>query len=95
MRGVSRIKESDSSLLMVDFLYLVINVLPIMQWMGGNWLWGHAMSRLGFDYSSAQIGSQSNESFKDSKGDQKAIRSGFHHKVSTTKNKPFVLKNAY
>jgi RHS repeat-associated protein len=62
---------------------------------GGNWLWGHAMNRLGFDYSSAQIGSQSNESFKDSKGDQKAIRSGFHHKVSTTKNKPFVLKNAY
>lgn len=62
---------------------------------GGNWLWGHAMSRLGFDYSSAQIGSQSNESFKNPKGDQKAIRSGFHHKVSTTKNKPFVLKNAY
>jgi RHS repeat-associated protein len=61
---------------------------------GGNWLWGQGMSRLGFDYSSAQIGSQSNESFKDSKADQRAIRSGFHHKVGTTKSKSFVLKNA-
>jgi hypothetical protein len=60
---------------------------------GGNWLWGQAMKRLGFDYSSAKAGSEGNENFKDSQGDQRAIRTGFHYTVGSTQTKPFVLTN--
>ncbi len=49
----------------------------------GNYLWGHAMKRLGFSYSSAKTGSQTNEMGKDSDADQRAIKSGFFHEVST------------
>jgi hypothetical protein len=49
----------------------------------GNYLWGQAMKRLGFDYSTARTASQTNEKYKDSQADQRAIKSGFHHEVST------------
>lgn len=60
---------------------------------GGNWLWGQGMKRMGFDYSTAKFSSQANEWFKDSKGDQRAIRKGFHYTVKTNKSATFNLKN--
>ncbi len=50
---------------------------------GGNFLWGHAMKRLGFNYSTARMGAQANEWFKDSPADQKAIRQGYFYNVGT------------
>lgn len=50
----------------------------------GQFLWGQAMNRLGFDYSNAKIGSQSfARTFEfawDTSADQKAIREGFHYR---------------
>jgi hypothetical protein len=62
---------------------------------GGNWLWGQAMHRLGFSYSSAKLGSEGNEGFHDAKGDQRAIASGFHYATLNATRTPFKLKNAY
>jgi hypothetical protein len=62
----------------------------------GNWMWGKAMNVLGFDYSTAQFGSEANEKFKDASGDQRAIRSGFHFKLTTTKaSSGFTVTNGY
>jgi len=60
---------------------------------GGNWLWGQAMKVMGFDYSSAKLGSEGNEGFKDAKADQEAIRSGYHHEVQNKALKIFVNTN--
>ena len=60
---------------------------------GGNWLWGQGMKRLGFDYSSAQLASQANEKFKDSKADQRAIVTGYHYVVKANNAVTFTLKN--
>ena len=50
----------------------------------GQFMWGQAMGRLGFDYSSAKIGSElfarGFEFSWDATADQKAIREGFHYK---------------
>lgn len=51
----------------------------------GNFLWGNAMNRLGFDYSTALFGSQYNEDFQDAKGDQQAIKTGYHYKTKKQK----------
>ncbi len=51
----------------------------------GQFLWDNAMQRLGFSYSSAKVGSEGNEGFRDTKADQQAIRKGFHHTVGTSK----------
>jgi len=59
----------------------------------GNWLWGQGMKRLSFDYSTAQFSSQANEKFHDPKGDQRAIRKGFHYTVKSNKTSTFKLKN--
>lgn len=49
----------------------------------GQFIWGYAMKKLGFSYSSAKFGSQSFargfESEWDAEADQKAIREGFHY----------------
>jgi hypothetical protein len=55
---------------------------------GGNFLWGQGMQRLGFDYSSAQFGSQANEYFTDTATDQRAIQNGFNYNVTTSKSYP-------
>ena len=60
---------------------------------GGNWMWGQAMNRLGFSYSTAQFASEANEGFKDSAGDQKAIRTGFHYTTTISNVVPFKLTN--
>lgn len=60
---------------------------------GGNWLWGQAMKRLGFDYSSAKIGSEGNENFKDAEADQRAIRSGYHFDINGNESKEFTNTN--
>ena len=57
----------------------------------GQFLWGQAMKRLGFDYSSALAGSQINEKLGDSEADQRAIKSGYFKKVDTTSEKYFKL----
>jgi len=62
---------------------------------GGNWLWGHAMQRLGFSYSSAKLGSEGNEKFHDAKGDQQAIASGFHYYIKNAATAAFKLRNTY
>lgn len=56
---------------------------------GGNWLWGHAMNKLGFDYSTAKFGSEANEWFRDSPGDQISIKSGFHYSTAIKTIVPF------
>ena len=60
---------------------------------GGNWLWGQAMNRLGFGYATAKFFSEANEGFKDSAGDQKAIRTGFHYSTAIKTVVPFILTN--
>lgn len=51
----------------------------------GQFLWGQAMNRLGFDYSTAKIGSElfarGFEFSWDAPADQKSIREGFHYKT--------------
>ncbi|QHS62868.1 DUF6443 domain-containing protein [Chitinophaga agri] len=59
---------------------------------GGQFLWGHAMRRLGFSYSSAKFGSQANELFRDTKADQTAISTGFHYHVKTDKREAGVFE---
>jgi hypothetical protein len=63
----------------------------------GQFLWGQAMNRLGFSYSSAKIGSElfarGFEFSWDAEADQKAIREGFHYKTqvqTATSPGPFV-----
>jgi hypothetical protein len=58
----------------------------------GQFLWGHAMNRLGFGYSNAKFGSEANEFFGDATGDQRAIRVGFHYSTGTQKAYPGVFK---
>ena len=45
----------------------------------GNFMWGSWMNYSGYDYSTAQFGSQLNESFFDSDADQSAIRAGYFY----------------
>jgi len=49
------------------------------------------MNRLGFEYHSAQAGSQINEKLTDSPADQRAIKSGFFHQVTAQKETYFDL----
>lgn len=58
---------------------------------GGQFLWGNAMCRLGFSYSSSKIGSQANEFFGDSDADQRAINWGFNYIISSKKINPGVF----
>ena len=55
----------------------------------GQFLWGQAMNRLGFEYSSAKIGSETfargYEFEWDSQADQRAIRQGFFYKTKLKK----------
>lgn len=55
----------------------------------GQFIWGQAMNRLGFDYSSAKIGSESfARTFEfgwDTNADQSAIRAGFFYKPAIKK----------
>ncbi|PKV52452.1 RHS repeat-associated protein [Aquimarina sp. MAR_2010_214] len=44
----------------------------------GNYMWGKAMGMSGFSYGEVRIGSQANETFRDSKADQRAIKKGFN-----------------
>lgn len=61
---------------------------------GGNFLWGQAMKRMGFDLSTSQSGAQDNEGFKDTEGDQRAIKNGFNYNVNTNEsNKKTYLGN--
>jgi hypothetical protein len=46
-------------------------------------MWGQSMKNLKFDYSTAEFHSQRNESFHDSKADQRAIRNGYHYNISS------------
>jgi len=57
----------------------------------GQFLWGQAMNRLGFEYHSAQAGSQINEKLTDSPADQRAIKSGFFLQVTAQKETYFDL----
>ena len=60
---------------------------------GGNWLWGQAMERLGFNYGTAEFGAEANEWFQDSDADQRAIKSGFFYNTSNTNTETFELSN--
>jgi hypothetical protein len=62
----------------------------------GQFIWGQAMSRLGFGYSTAKNGAEfftliTSATF-DTKADQSAIREGFHYKVKTTNSSPGVFE---
>ena len=62
----------------------------------GQFLWGQAMSRLGFSYSNSQLGSESfaraHELQWDSKADQAAISNGFFYYINTKNSTPGIFE---
>ena len=59
----------------------------------GNWLWGHAMHRMGFSLINAREAAQANEKWNDVDADQKAIRRGLQYDVKLKSISEFKLKN--
>ena len=62
----------------------------------GQFLWGQAMSRLGFGYATAKNGAEfftlvTSQTF-DTKADQAAIREGFHYGVKTKNSSPGIFE---
>jgi RHS repeat-associated protein len=54
----------------------------------GQFLWGHAMNKLGFSESGAVMSADANEFFTDSYDDQWAIRNGYMYKTKTNVAQP-------
>jgi RHS repeat-associated protein len=76
--GANPTKDNDGGFVVFQGKEVAYNLLD-----GGNFLWGQGMKRLGFDLSTAAMGAQAHEWFRDSNSDQRAIRAGYMMSTKT------------